>query len=1181
MKWRKKAAALLAFCVALGGATSPAQVQEAKAAEAVQSAESGFTYVRQGEGEIKITKYNGSAEALEIPPEIDGMAVSGISGEAFLGCSLLKSIAIPDSVREIGTYDDDTEEYTMFSGCANLEEVTVGAGNAWFSSLDGVLYDKDKAALLYCPEGKKGSVTVPASVTEIKSVTQNGRDVWEIFRSFKSLRNFILGSSPDLSEIIVEEENTKYSSADGVLYNKSGTELLCCPAGKQGNIVIPDGVEDIGGDTKRGRSPFYNCSGVTSIAIPASVESIGAISFLGCDRLLGINVDQNNKKYSSLNGVLYQKTFADMTGELEKVTLICCPAGKKGSFAIPDGVADEIGCGAFYGCKELESITIPASVAEMGKKYIDEEIYCEASVFIECSGLKEIKVSQENDSYSSSDGLLYRNSPNSSESRKTLVCCLAGKEGGVIVPEGVTDIGDMAFRDCAGMTSVTLPQSVDYFEGDYDNNYIWAFKNCSSLEEIIIAEGCQEYSSLDGLLYNGKGTRLLYCPPGKKGIVEIEDGVIGIARKAFSGCCKLEAINVDRNNGMYGSVDGLLYQKSGGALNSLVCCPAGKTGCAAVADGVKEIDSSAFYGCSSLTEVTIPKSVTSIGYYGEDIFEECGDVFMIRCAKGSYAEGYAKENGIPYEITKRTQTITASDFVKAVGDAPFAINASTDGDGALSYESSDDSVASVSRDGTVTVKGVGTARITIRAAGTEGYEAAEKTITVTVNPHSGGSAAIGDSFAIGGSVFQITSIEPREACFMGFNPEGQTETPSALVVSEVIVEGITYHVTSIADRAFYGLGTLQRISIGEHVKSIGEEAFSGCSSLGAVRIPEGVTEIGARAFSGCSSLVTARIPESVTEIGDGAFDGCAEGLRMICAEGSAAEAYATAHGIRHKTSEDAKAPQSITAADYIKTAGDAPFAINATTDGDGALGYESSDESVAAVSAKGTVFIMGSGTAIITITASETEDYEAAEKTITITVNPKPGGGDGSQDQNAKRAQSITAPDFMKTYGDRPFALGARADGGGALSYEVGDTGIASVDGNGTVTLEGCGVTEIRITAAAHGDYLAAEKTVTLTVKPKKLKITSAKSAKAKTLTVKWKKDMAADGYVIQCSTDRKFKKNVKTVTVKKNKTASKKVTKLKTGKKYYVRACAYAEADGGKVMGAYGKARKAVKVKK
>ena len=132
---------------------------------------------------------------------------------------------------------------------------------------------------------------------------------------------------------------------------------------------------------------------------------------------------------------------------------------------------------------------------------------------------------------------------------------------------------------------------------------------------------------------------------------------------------------------------------------------------------MKEIDSSAFYGCSSLTEVTIPKSVTSIGYYGEDIFEECGDVFMIRCAKGSYAEGYAKENGIPYEITKRTQTITASDFVKAVGDAPFAINASTDGDGALSYESSDDSVASVSRDGTVTVKGVGTARITIRAAG--------------------------------------------------------------------------------------------------------------------------------------------------------------------------------------------------------------------------------------------------------------------------------------------------------------------------------------------------------------------------------------------------------------------------------------------------------------------------------
>ena len=95
------------------------------------------------------------------------------------------------------------------------------------------------------------------------------------------------------------------------------------------------------------------------------------------------------------------------------------------------------------------------------------------------------------------------------------------------------------------------------------------------------------------------------------------------------------------------------------------------------------------------------------------------------------------------------------------------------------------------------------------------------------------------------------------------------------------------------------------------------------------------------------------------------------------------------------------------------------------------------------------------------------------------------------------------------------------------------------------------------------------------------ISLTRLESTKAGTLTVKWKKDTAASGYIIECSTDRKFRKNVKTITVKKNKTTSKKITKLKSGKKYYVRACAYAQAGGAKIKGAYTAGKKAVKVKR
>lgn len=170
-----------------------------------------------------------------------------------------------------------------------------------------------------------------------------------------------------------------------------------------------------------------------------------------------------------------------------------------------------------------------------------------------------------------------------------------------------------------------------------------------------------------------------------------------------------------------------------------------------------------------------------------------------------------------------------------------------------------------------------------------------------------------------------------------------------------------------------------------------------------------------------------------------------------------------------------------------------------------------------------------------------------------------------------KPPQSVTTTDIKKTYGAKPFSLGAKSSGNGALSYAVSDPKIATVDASGKVTIKGCGITEVTITTAETSAYAKAQKVIKLTVKPKKMTVSSVKFKKRKIVMVKWKKDKTTSGYLIERATDKKFKKN---------KTVSATVKKLKPDKKYYVRICAYAKSGKTKVQGDWSKP-KTVKVKK
>ncbi len=176
----------------------------------------------------------------------------------------------------------------------------------------------------------------------------------------------------------------------------------------------------------------------------------------------------------------------------------------------------------------------------------------------------------------------------------------------------------------------------------------------------------------------------------------------------------------------------------------------------------------------------------------------------------------------------------------------------------------------------------------------------------------------------------------------------------------------------------------------------------------------------------------------------------------------------------------------------------------------------------------------------------------------------------------AKASQTITAKSFTKTYGNKPFSLGARAKT--KLTYKSSDTKVATVSNNGQVTLKGPGKATITITAAATRQYNAATKKITITVKPKQTAGLKVKKGK-KRMTVSWKWDKKATGYQITYAQNKKFKKGKKNITISKNKTVKRTIKKLKARKTYYVKVRAYKKVGKTKIYGAYSKVKK-VKVR-
>ena len=378
-----------------------------------------------------------------------------IGEEAFALCEKLTKIEIPASVEVIGL--------NAFYCCTSMNEIIVSPDNEIYTSIDGVLFSKDMKTLINYPKGKSGSeYTVPDSVTSLEAYSFFSCDSLErvfIPDSVTQIGDCAFYECSNLTEVPIPK--TIKSIGNGVFEN--------CE--KLTSIIIPDTVTSIE------ERAFYCCSEMTSIFIPASVSSIGNNAFGNCDKLKEITVSDDNKYYTSKEGVLFDKSMSK---------LICYPEGKEGtSYTIPESVTSLepyalqgsslntiqlpnkltlIREGALSYMSGISSINIPENVTDI-----------EPNAFA-FSGLTEIKVDENNKHYADKDGVLF------DKNLSTLIYYPSSKpDTEYSVPDGVTKIADYSFVGKPILQKIIIPDSVTAI----GNNAFFYYFNYN-IKEIVI-----------------------------------------------------------------------------------------------------------------------------------------------------------------------------------------------------------------------------------------------------------------------------------------------------------------------------------------------------------------------------------------------------------------------------------------------------------------------------------------------------------------------------------------------------------------------------------------------------------------------------------------------------------------------------------------------------------------------
>ncbi len=425
-------------------------------------------------------------------------------------------------------------------------------------------------------------------------------------------------------------EETAYTNGDfGYSLSGDGSAVITKYGGRETRLKIP---AELDGHPVReiGSGAFYGCEDLTEVTIPEGVTAIGENAFAACLGMTSVTIPESVAEIRK--GAFHyclSLTEASIPGGVRIIgegAFSECESLE--TLVIPEGVA-AIGDRAFFDCRALKKVTLPGSLTELG-----------VNPWSNCPELTDIAVSPENPVLIMEGGALY------CRAEGRLVWVPMNTEGCFEIPEGTKIIGGDAFIRCAGLTSVVIPEGTEIIGNS-------AFRGCTGLTaadlpEGVISIGSGAFSGCENLLS-----------------VKIPESVTEVGDNPWLFCPKADVSVSEKHTTLFAE-DGALYC---GADGRLVWVSTNLEGDFVIPRGTRIIGMGAFFGCSRLTNVSIPDSVVSIG---DEAFSMCPSLTSIVipesvtsigfplfspgvtviAAEGSYAEEYCRIMRTPYTTEK-------------------------------------------------------------------------------------------------------------------------------------------------------------------------------------------------------------------------------------------------------------------------------------------------------------------------------------------------------------------------------------------------------------------------------------------------------------------------------------------------------------------------------------------------